>query len=292
MSHDMYRPAALMRARAYVRPGQTPTAVEIRAAAPHITKSVLKRTFDMDGGGPDKSTLDGMFNAPAALPNSRFEGVSADLGVPVGFWRSVGNSQNGFFHQGLMDEMAAKAGIDPLEYRLRMMEETHLRPGRLALQKVAEMANWGDVAPGRAKGIALCLSFRTWVAQVVEVSDQDGAVKLENVWCVADPGVVVDPGNFAAQMEGGIVFGLSAAMMQRISLEGGQVQELNFDGFDGLRMASAPRIHVALQEESPFMGGAGEPGVPPAAPALAGAIHALTGKRLRSLPFSDEIDFV
>ncbi|MGG7568093.1 molybdopterin cofactor-binding domain-containing protein [Rhodovulum sp. DZ06] len=292
MSHDMYRPPALGRFRAHVRRNEGPTAIEMRVAAPHITKSVLRRTFGMEGGGPDKSAIDGLFNQPFFVPNADYQGISVDLGVPVGFWRSVGNSQNGFFHQGFMDEIAHRAALDPLEMRLKMMDRPEFAPGKAALERVAAMSGWGESAPGRAKGVALCLSFGTWVAEVVEVSEQDGAIKLENVWCVADPGTVVDPGNFRAQMEGGIIFGLSAAMMQRISLEGGQVQELNFDGFDALRMASAPAVHVELLENSPFMGGAGEPGTPPAAPALANAIFALTGKRLRAMPFSDEVDFV
>jgi isoquinoline 1-oxidoreductase beta subunit len=291
-THDTYRPAAMGRFRAHVRPNEVPTAIEMRVAAPSVMASVMARTFpSLPASGPDKTILDGLFNQPYAVVNADYQGIPVNLGVPTGFWRSVGNSYNGFFHEGLMDEIAHRAGLDPVAMRLSMMQRDEHRPARLALEKVAQMSNWGEVAPGRAKGVAFCLSFGTWVAQVIEVSDQGGKIKLEKVWCAADPGRVMDPGIVAAQMESGIIFGLSAAIMQKITFAGGRVQQTNFDGFDALRMAQTPPIEIALLENSPHIGGVGEPGTPPAAPALANAIFALNGMRLREMPFADRVDF-
>jgi isoquinoline 1-oxidoreductase beta subunit len=175
--------------------------------------------------------------------------------------------------------------------RLSMMQGDEFRPARLALEKVAEMSNWGTAAPGHAKGVAFALSFGSWVAQVVEVSERDGAIKLEHVWCAVDCGRALDPGIIEAQMQSGVIFGLSAAMMQQITFAKGRAEQLNFDGFDAMRMAQTPPIDVAILENAPHMGGIGEPGTPPAAPALGNAIFALTGTRLRSMPFGDAVDF-
>lgn len=292
-AHDAYRPAALGRFRAHVRPSETPTALEMRVAAPPIMSSLMGRTFpSLPASGPDKPIIDGLFNQPYAIPNADYQGVPVQLGVPVGFWRSVGSSFNGFFHEGFMDEIAHKAGLDPVAMRLSMMQGDEFRPARLALEKVAEMSNWGTAAPGHAKGVAFALSFGSWVAQVVEVSERDGAIKLEHVWCAVDCGRALDPGIIEAQMQSGVIFGLSAAMMEQITFAKGRAEQLNFDGFDAMRMAQTPPIDVAILENAPHMGGIGEPGTPPAAPALGNAIFALTGTRLRSMPFGDAVDFV
>ncbi|MFT6059966.1 MAG: isoquinoline 1-oxidoreductase beta subunit, partial [Paracoccaceae bacterium] len=233
--HDMYRPAALGRFRAHVRRSEAPSALEMRVAAPPIMASLMARTFpSLPASGPDKPILDGLFNQPYAIPNADYQGIPVPLGIPVGFWRSVGSSINGFFHEGFMDEIAHRAGLDPVAMRLMMMQGEDFRPARLALEKVAEMSNWGTVAPGHAKGAAFVLSFGSWVAQVVEISDQGGAIKLESVWCAVDCGRALDPGIIEAQMQSGVIFGLSAAMMQRVSFEGGRAQQLNFDSYDAL----------------------------------------------------------
>ncbi len=291
-THDAYRPAALGRFRAHVRPGEGPTALEMRVAAPPIMSSVLGRTFpSLPAAGPDKPILDGLFNQPYAIANQRFEGVPVDLGIPVGFWRSVGNSFNGFFHEGFIDEIAHAAGLDPVEARLRMMQGEDFAPARKAVEKVAEMADWGSVAEGRGKGVAFTLSFGAWVAEVVEVSTSQAGLRVENVWCAADLGRVLDPSIVEAQMMSGIVFGLSSAMMQEITFADGEAQEANFDAYDAIRMRQCPNIEVALLSDAPKMGGAGEPGVPPSIPALANAIFAATGVRLREAPFGKTIAF-
>lgn len=291
--HDTYRPRAKARLRA-VLDGDRIAALDMRAAAVPIMPSVLGRTYPgMSGPPDDEPILDGIFNQPLSVENARYQGVPVDLPIPVGFWRSVGNSQNGFFHQGFIDELAHAAGADPLAFRLAHMTAPEHAPGRAVLDKVAELANWGaDLPDGTAQGIAHVLSFGTWTAQVVRVRDEDGSIRIEKVFCAADPGEVLDPRNFEAQMVSGIMFGLSQALGERITFADGEVQEGNFYDFDAIRMAQAPAVEVAILENSPKMGGAGEPGTPPAIPALANAIFALTGQRLRAMPLSDAVSFV
>ena len=217
-------------------------------------------------------------------------GKPADLGIPIGFWRSVGASQNPFFSESFLDEVAQQGGVDPLDLRLKLAAP--YPTAITVLEKVAEMSGWRQGAPaGRARGLAFCLSFGTWVAQVVEVSGDAEAVRIEKVWCAADPGLVLDPAIFEAQLMSGIVFGLSAATGQAITFSDGAVEQSNFHDYDALRINQCPSIEIALTETAEHMGGAGEPGTPPAAPALANAVHALTGKRVRDLPLSGEISF-
>ncbi len=292
--HDAYRPIARGRFCARVTPGTGLTALDMKIASPSPIKSVLGRTFpDLSPASDDKSVLDGAFNQPVTIANSRYQAAVADLSIPTGFWRSVGNSFNGFFHECFLDEAAEKAGQDPLDFRLSLMGDDRFRPAREALKAVADMAGWGTPrAAGRGIGIAHVLSFGTWVAQVVEVEIVDDTVRIDKVWCAADPGLVLDPEIFEAQMVSGIVYGLSQAIGQEITFEDGMVVEENFPDFPLMTLAQCPKIEVALLENSPRMGGAGEPGTPPAAPALANAIHAATGKRIRRLPLSHEIAFV
>ncbi len=291
--HDVYRPRAEARMRAVIRDGQA-VAVDFREATPPLIKSVIDRTFpDFFTPPTDDAMLDGLFNQPLGIANRRYQGVMVDLPIPIGFWRSVGNTQNGYFHECFMDEMAEKAGKDPLDFRLELLQAPEHAPAKLALEKVAEMSGWRDpAAPGTAKGIAHMLSFGTWVAEVVQVRDVGGRIKIDKVWCAADPGMVLDPRNFEAQMISGINYGLSQALGQKITFADGEVQEGNFYDFDAMRMWQAPEIEVAILENAPKMGGAGEPGTPPALPALANAIYALRGERIRSAPLSDSVDFV
>ena len=216
--------------------------------------------------------------------------MPADLAIPVGFWRSVGNSFNPFMHESFLDEIAAAGGKDPLALRLELAKPWPTATG--VLQRVGEMAHWGETMPvGRAQGVAFTLSFGTWVAQIVQVRDEDGAIRVEKVWCVADPGEVLDPSIFKAQMMSGIVFGLSSAMGQEITFADGMVEQSNFHDYDAMRINQCPDIEVEVLENAPHMGGAGEPGTPPSIPALANAVFALTGKRIRQMPLSHEVEF-
>ena len=290
-THDTYRPAARARYRAVLGREKGLSVLDARIAVPSVMESVIARTYpSLPAGGPDRLMTEGAFDQPYEISNAQVEGIKAPHALPVGFWRSVGNSHNAFFHESFMDECAAAAGTDPLEFRLALAEP--FLPAAEALRAVAEMSGWGTNEPDRAKGLAFCLSFGAWVAQVVEVEERDSEIALTRAWCAADLGTVLDPDIVTAQMRGGMIFGLSAAIGQAITVEDGRVVETNYDTHDALRIGQAPPIEVRLLENHSRMGGAGEPGVPPAAPALANALTALTGKRPRAMPFDREFEFV
>ena len=293
IQHDTYRPKAIAKLRASLKDGQ-PEALDYRVAAPSINTSIMGRTFPSlgSGAGPDRSILDGSFDQPYSWPHAQFSAHQVDTAIPVGFWRSVGSSVNGFVHESFLDELAAASGQDPLAMRLAMMPDPRHAPARAALKAVADMAGWGKPLPeGVGQGIAHTLSFGTWVAEVVQVDMRDGVVKIDKIWAVADPGMVLDPANFEAQISSGIVYGLSAAIGQEITFADGRVEQENFFDYDALRLAGCPPIEVKLLENAPRMGGAGEPGTPPIAAALGNAIFAASGQRLRDLPFGNTVDF-
>ncbi len=289
--HDTYRPAMLAKYRARVKSGEVPSALEAHHAGPSIIKSVLDRTFPGFGaGGPDKTLIEGAFDQPYTLANYRVSGHVADLPIPVGFWRSVGNSCNAWFHESFMDEIAEKSGLDPLAMRLELMKDYPAAIG--ALKKAAEMSNWGRKMPeGKGLGLAHTLSFGTWVAMVIEVTNEDDEIKIDHVWAAAELGKVLDPKIVKAQIMSAAIYGLSSAMGQEITFEEGEVVEGNFDEFDAMRMYQCPEIHVELLQTYHKMGGAGEPGMPPTLPALANAIYQATGNRIRTMPLSGEVDF-
>ncbi len=294
MRHDMYRPGAICEAAAVVD-GQGVPSVVFRVAS----QSPIASTFGRLAGaitppGNDKTIVDGLWDQPYALANYRVTGIPVDMDIPVGFWRSVGHSHNPFFHESFMDEIAHSSGQDPLEMRLKLMQPYPAAVG--AVQAVKDMSGWGtplsaEGVKSRGRGVAFCLSFGTWVAQVVQVVDTDDGIRIEKVWCAADFGTALDPKNLEAQMMSGIIFGLSSAMGQEITFADGAVEQGNFDSYDAMRMNQAPEIEVRVLQASGKMGGAGEPGTPPSLPALANAIFAATGKRIRQLPLSKEITF-
>ncbi|MFV0513935.1 MAG: molybdopterin cofactor-binding domain-containing protein [Jhaorihella sp.] len=291
MRHDFYRPGALARFRGGVLDGRA-VLLDGQIAAQSPTAQAMGRWLGVSPGGPDKGTVDGAFNQPYSIPNYRIRGYLADLGVPVGFWRSVGASMNGFFHDTFIDEMAHAAGRDPLDFRLEMMREQY-PPGAGCLVAVREMSGWtGRKAPGVGRGVAFTYSFGTPVAQVIEVVDDDGTIRIARAWIAADFGTALDPGNLEAQMFGGMMFGLSAACFGEITFAGGAVQQGNFPDYDALRMHSAPQTQVRILETGGRMGGAGEPGTPPSMPALGNALFDLTGKRARELPFNRTFDLL
>lgn len=289
-AHGFLRPAAVARMDASLS-GGWPLTLTARVAAPSVSHQAIARMTGRRMGGPDRGHVEGLFDQPYAIENYRVEGYLADLDVPVGFWRAVGNSQNAFFHESFIDELAHEAGADPLEFRLHLIREAH-RPSAQVLEAVAEMSDWGNPPEGRAHGVAFCHSFGTPVAQVVEVGRDGGALRITRAWIACDPGRVLDPGIVRAQMESGLIFGLSAAISGAITFEGGRVQERNFPDADPLRMHNSPEIAVRILEDNPHMGGVGEPGTPPAAPALANAVFALTGERVRELPLNRHLDFL
>jgi isoquinoline 1-oxidoreductase beta subunit len=202
----------------------------------------------------------------------------------------VAGHYNSFMHESLIDEIAHAGGRDSLDLRQALMKDYPTALG--VIEKVASMAGWSSPPqPGRARRLAFALSLGTGVAQIVEASETDGAVRIERVWCATDPSPVLDPVNFKAQMMSGIIYGLSAAVGQQITFADGAVEQSNFHDYEAMRINQCPSIDIELLENSPRLGGAGEPGTPPSMPALANAIFALTGKRHRRLPLSREVTF-
>ena len=234
--------------------------------------------------GVDSASVEGAADLLYGIPNLQVDLHSPKIGVPVQWWRSVGHSHTGFSVEGFFDEVAHAGGKDPYELRRKLLAN---QPRMSAvLQLVAEKSSWGKpLPPGRGRGIATHFSFDSYVAQVIEASvDKDGTVRVHRVVCAVDCGRTVNPDIVKAQMEGGIVFGLTAALKTEITLENGRVQQKNFHDYQMLRMFESPEIevHIVASELSPT--GVGEPSVPPVAPALANAIFAATGKRVRRLP--------
>ena len=292
MPHDTYRPAAISQWRARLGDDGLPVAIDGHIACPSVIGSVIARTFpSVPAAGPDNTITHGAFDQPYGVENYRVSGIKAPVDIPIGFWRAVGNSYNGFFHESFMDEMAHAADQDPMAFRAALMKDYPTAVG--VMKRLADVSGWtGPKQEGRAKGVAFTLSFGCWTGQVVEVSQSDDGIKIENVWCVADIGQALDPAIVAAQMQSGIVYGLSSALGQEITFDDGMVQETNFDSYDAIRMANCPNIIVDVMEEADHRGGAGEPGTPPSIPALANAVFALTGQRIRTMPLSKEVDFV
>lgn len=294
MGQDFYRPAAIARLSGRVENGKA-TALWGRTAAPSATRSALTRLIGFAPPGPDRATVEGGFDQPYGLPHYRYDGHVADLTVPLGFWRSVGNSMNAFFLESFIDELAHAAKADPLAFRLELMRDTHAPSARL-LETVREMSGWdGLKRPGFGRGVAFCYSFGTPVAQVVEVEQTPGGIRMTRAWIACDPGLAMDPSIVEAQMTGGMVFGLSAAVQEEITFADQAVVQQNFPDHDALRMHATPRFEVrVLQNNGSFghIGGVGEPGTPPAAPALANALFDLTGTRARELPLNKTFAFV
>lgn len=293
MTQDFYRPAAIARLSGRVENGKA-TALWGRTAAPSATQNALSRLVGFAPPGPDRATVEGGFDQPYGLPHYRYDGHLADLTVPLGFWRSVGNSMNAFFLESFIDELAHAAGADPLAFRLDLMRDTH-GPSATLLETVREMSGWDSLKrPGFGRGVAFCYSFGTPVAEVIEVEDTPAGIRMTRAWIACDPGLAMDPGIIEAQMTGGMVYGLSAAVQGAITFEDQSVVEQNFYDYEPLRMNTTPQFEVrVLQNNGTFghIGGVGEPSTPPAAPALANALFDLTGTRARSLPLNQFFTF-
>ncbi len=252
-----------------------------------VGQSVLAGTaFAAPAGTADPASVEGTADSPylKAVPNHRVQLHDYRSPVPVLWWRSVGHSHTAFAMESMIDELALAAGIDPVAYRRRLLAGQPRHLGVLEL--AATKAGWGAPLPaGRARGVAVHESFGSYVAQVAEVSVQDGRIRVHRVVCAIDCGVAVNPLTIEAQMQSGIAFGLGAALESRITFKDGRVEQSNFDDYRVLRLPDMPQVEVHIVPSRDKPGGVGEPGTPPIAPAVANAVAALTGQRLRELPF-------
>lgn len=286
MTHDAYRPMAMARVRGTVAGGKV-GALDLSVAAPSVIGSQVGR-LGYSVPGPDATIVQGAWEQPYGFANYRVTGYRVPDGVPVGSWRSVGASQNAFFQESAVDELAHLAGVDPLDFRLAQITDP---VSRKVLEAVAEMSDWARVPPGRARGVAFCISFAVPVAEVIEVEQTAAGLRLTNAWAAVDVGVALDPSIIEAQVQGGMIFGLSAAMNGEITFAGGRVEQQNFHDDEPLRLHQCPPVTVRILENGRSLRGIGEPGTPPAAPALANAIFALTGQRHRTLPLKSSVTF-
>ena len=289
MRHDFYRPACVARYEAGFDASGKLTAWTSHSASQSVVSNVMQRYFGLPAVPIDRSTLEGAFDQPYAFASTRAAHTIVDLPVPVGYWRSVGYSHTTFFTESFMDEVAAAAAQDPVAFRLSLLAD---RPRHAAvLTRVAELSGWTTPLPAtaagvrRGRGVALHESYGSVTAQIAEVEvNADDTMRVTRVWCVIDCGFPVNPTMIRQQVEGGIIFGLSAATLGEITIENGRVVQGNYDTFRVLRLHETPEITVDIMPSTAHPSGVGEPPVPPVAPAVANAIFAATGLRLRTLP--------
>ena len=280
MRNGFYRPTSLNRFAAGLDAGG-----RLVAWTHRIAGTPLRLKFGPLEKGMDDSLVDGAVDLPYAIPNLLVDQATLELArVPRGPWRSVGVSHNGFVTEAFLDEVAAAAGRDPFELRRELLRDKPRH--RRTLELAADKAGWGTPLPaGRGRGIALAEWGPTTCAEVAEVSvADDGAVTVHRVVCAVDCGQPVNVGQIEAQIQGGVVFGLSAALYGEITLAAGRVVQGNFDSYRVVRLPESPHVEVHIVPSSDPIGGTGEPGVPPIAPAVCNAIFAATGKRIRRLP--------
>src|SRR5437867_3382680 len=281
-----YRPAYLHRLRVGLGTDGLPTAWRQTIVGQAIFAGTPFEPF-LVKNGIDATSVEGVSDSPylKEIPNHRLDLHSPKTGIPVLWWRSVGHSHTAFVMESLIDELAQAAGKDPVEYRRALLKNHRRHLGVLNL--AVEKAGWDRRLPaGRARGVAVHESFGSFAAQVAEVSVEDGRIRVHRVVCAIDCGIAVNPETIAAQMESGIAFGLGAALHSALHFKDGRVQESNYHDDRVLRMTEMPvlELHIVQSTEKP--GGVGEVGVPPVAPAVANAVAALTGQRLRELPLT------
>ncbi len=287
--HGLYRPASYHVLQGALDKKGKPLVFSHKIVAPSISGW---RWPDAVKNGLDNSMMEGLKNLPYNFPNLKLTGVISNTPVHCGWWRSVYNSQNAFANEVFMDELARLAGQDPFEFRLallagpnRELDHYHTHRLRKTLEMVAKTGNWGKPAPGRFQGIACHACFSSYAAEIMEISvEKSGAFRLHKVTCVVDCGTVINPNGVRAQVEGAIVYGLSAAVKDTITIRDGRVEQSNFHDYRILRIDEMPAIEVLIIDSEEAPTGMGEPALPPVAAALSNAIFAATGNRIRKLP--------
>lgn len=287
-THDDTRQIAMARGQGTVKDGKVET-FDLGIAMPSVIASQVGRQ-GFPTVGPDMQIVAGAWEQPFKIPNYRVSGYRAPELAPISSWRSVGASTNGFFHDVFLDELIHAAGADPMAERLRLCWHD---PSRKVLEAVAEMSSWGGtLAPNRGRGVAFCMSFGVSTAEVIEVTNTESGIRIDNVWVAAEVGRVVDPVNFENMVQGGVVWALGHAMNSEITYSDGQVDQQNYYDFEGMRHYHTPQIHVCGLENGDEVRGMGEPMVPPVAAALSNAIFDATGQRIREMPMHKFIDFI
>ena len=281
-ANDYYRPAVAARLRSRLTDGGMISAFSAQVSAASILEQNVPGVLK---GGPDRTLFGGLNNTPYEFGEARFVWHEQISPVRIGMWRAVSYSQNAFFMESFMDECAHSLGQDPAQFRLEHAQSDPRM--RSVIEKVMDMSGWSD---GRPLGIAAVKSYGSYVAQVVELSDASERIQAKRVWCAVDCGMAVDPGGVIAQMESGIIYGLTAALYGEITFENGRVDQSNFHDYRMLSLLETPEIETAIVDSGAALGGVGEPGLPPIAPALANAIFAKRGMRLRELPFKLDVN--
>jgi isoquinoline 1-oxidoreductase beta subunit len=282
--HDRFRPQAALTFRGAVGADGMPTALQIRTVVGSLFRSLGINTVP---NGIEPMAVEGLSTNPYNIADQRVECLLKNTHIPVAFWRSVGASQNAFAIESFVDELAYAGGQDP--YKLRRTLLAGKADWLKVLDTAAEKGAWGrKMEPGRAQGIAIHEAYGSIVGEVVEITIKDGQLKVDKITVAVDCGHAVNPLSVAEQMEGGAIFALSAALYGKVTIKNGAPEQGNFDTYQMVRMAQAPKIdvHFALSGGGKW-GGAGEPGAAPVAAAVCNAIFTLTGKRIRSLPIMD-----
>jgi isoquinoline 1-oxidoreductase beta subunit len=273
-----------------------PVAFDLEISAPSIFASGGLRRHKLTGEpltGPPKKDVSismGAVDQPYKIDNYRVTTYRAEELLPVGWWRSVGSSQNCFFHESALDEIAHAAGADPLLMRLDLIKHP---PSRRVLKSVAEMSKWDSELPeGHARGVAFSMFKKIPTAAVIEISRDDFGIRLLKAHVAIDVGIALDPRNIEGQVQGAFAFGLSSSIFGEITVGNGEVEQKNFDDYPLLRLDQAPDISVRVHESGKIIRGVGEATTPVAAGALGNAIFAATGQRIRQLPFGRHFRFV
>lgn len=289
ITHDYPRPMQLSLARGAVKDGKVST-MDLDTIGQSMSRSWFGRVF-MAPPGPDLFLVFGAWDQPYAIPNYRVTGYAAKEMVPVSSWRAPGACANGFFHESFLDELIFAAGADPLEERLRLVADP---VSKKVLEAVGALCGWNGpkIGENRGRGVAFTYSHGVPVAEVIDVTNTEDGIKIDALYVVCDVGRILDPVNFEAQVTGGALFALGHAMNCELTYDNYAPEQTNFDSYPGMRLNQAPKCMIKGLENLPHVRGIGEPTVPPAAPALANAIFAATGQRIREMPLGKHIEFV